>query len=189
MTSYEITDTSTQHIELDHKLEKVGSTKISGFENIWFSCLTNEEVVQYLKEFQPKQYEKCQSIHYELLPNLKNPSITSQFNPKSHEITIWSPIVWEKWFTGKENTKIHILDTIARQVGHNAYENISTSEWKKIHQSQAGFVSTNAKNTEIEDFAESFATYRNDPNLLKFKSPEKYEFMKSQVFFGKEYTT
>jgi len=48
-------------------------------------------------------------------------------------------------------------------------------------------VSQYAATKPSEDFAESVATYRYNPNLLKTLNPEKYNFMKEVVFQGIEY--
>jgi hypothetical protein len=49
-------------------------------------------------------------------------------------------------------------------------------------------VSGYAKTNPSEDFAESFSAYRFNPTRLKRISPDKYEFLRSQVFMGFEYT-
>ena len=51
------------------------------------------------------------------------------------------------------------------------------------------FVSGYAKTSPAEDFAESVATYRYNPNLLKTVNPDKYTFIKETVFHGVEYTS
>ncbi len=40
---------------------------------------------------------------------------------------------------------------------------------------------------QYEDFADSYLTYIGDPEKLQFYNPDKYEFMKENVFAGEEY--
>lgn len=58
---------------------------------------------------------------------------------------------------------------------------------KYVNNWQNGLVSKYAKTSPGEDFAESYTLYRFDPNLLKQISPERYQFMKVQVFKNIEY--
>lgn len=50
-------------------------------------------------------------------------------------------------------------------------------------------VSGYATTSPVEDFAESVAAYRYNPQLLLTRSPAKYEFIKHSVFNGIEYTS
>ncbi len=50
-------------------------------------------------------------------------------------------------------------------------------------------VSKYGKTNPAEDFAESVAAYRYNPQLLKIISPEKYTFIKDNIFLGMEYTS
>ncbi len=50
-------------------------------------------------------------------------------------------------------------------------------------------VSRYGKSNPAEDFAESASAYRYNPELLKRKSPEKYELIKNVIFNGVEYTS
>jgi len=67
--------------------------------------------------------------------------------------------------------------------------------WEQLHAASIGrawidglgFVSEYAKTNQFEDFAESYMTYIRDPETLLFASPEKYQFMRDEVFFGREY--
>lgn len=71
------------------------------------------------------------------------------------------------------------------------------SKWKKNvekdgelkwqHDDKDQFVTTYASTAPVEDFAESCAYYIADPETLKAKAPEKYEFMKKKVFHGQEF--
>lgn len=50
-------------------------------------------------------------------------------------------------------------------------------------------VSRYGKSNPAEDFAESASAYRYNPELLKRKSPQKYELIKNVIFNGVEYTS
>lgn len=92
-----------------------------------------------------------------------------------------------------------MYDTIAHEIGHNAEavleeENPEAIEtWNGIHEQswidyiesggeQDEFVSPYAMTSPDEDFAESYSTYINDPPLLQATSPDKCDFMETQVF-------
>lgn len=49
-------------------------------------------------------------------------------------------------------------------------------------------ISAYAQTNAFEDFAETYALYRLDPNRLKALSPARYEYMRDRVFDGIEYT-
>lgn len=92
-----------------------------------------------------------------------------------------------------------MYDTIAHEIGHNAeavlaeqdpgavdtwnglYDD-SLTNWVESGGEQDEFVSPYAMVSPDEDFAESYATYINDPPLLQATSPDKYDFMETQVF-------
>jgi hypothetical protein len=59
--------------------------------------------------------------------------------------------------------------------------------WKVLFQQDVGFVSDYARTNEYEDFAESYLAYVRWPQTLLTFSPVKYEFMRAEVFLGKEY--
>lgn len=93
--------------------------------------------------------------------------------------------------------------TVFHELGHyigNELELDDSSEWRSL----SGWVEKNGewrsleKNKIIskygqtnpaEDFAESVVTYRYNPDLLKFISPEKYRYIKETVFNGLEFTS
>ena len=90
------------------------------------------------------------------------------------------------------------LEVLCHEIGHNAYNNLSLEDqikWSGIHaesmvtydETGLGFVSNYAHTNLFEDFAETYAIYMTNPDLLQFVSPEKYEFMCDKVFDGTEY--
>jgi hypothetical protein len=60
-------------------------------------------------------------------------------------------------------------------------------EWQYPHRANAPFVRDYAATNPLEDFAESSAYYFAQPNVLKEKDEEKYNFLKTKVFLGREY--
>jgi hypothetical protein len=98
--------------------------------------------------------------------------------------------------------------TLVHELGHSisSETRISTSDkWKqlsgwKIERNEKqvptlvcehpeNIVSTYGKENYDEDFAESVFAYRYNPELLRKKSEEKYNLIKSTVFDGVEYTS
>lgn len=97
-----------------------------------------------------------------------------------------------------EDSSSSELEVLCHEIGHNAYNNLSLEDqikWSEIHtesmitydKTGLGFVSNYAHTNLFEDFAETYAIYMTNPDLLQFVSPEKYEFMRDEVFDGTEY--
>lgn len=179
-----LSETDTQCTEL------INCTEVSNFEDCEFT--STEEVGNYLRETIPLSHlEGCPSIKYQSNLAKHNPYSCGTFYRSSQEIKIWSI----------NESREELLETVTHEVGHNVHENITTNrpelatEWSEINQVSylqnsidgTGFVSSYAKTNEYEDFAESYAFYIVDPEALVFYSPEKYEFIKNKVFYGREY--
>ena len=95
-----------------------------------------------------------------------------------------------------------VLDTVTHEIGHNVYFNLWREDfdfdrrWDAIHRQAkeihgatgAGFVSNYAQTDRYEDFAESYLAYIRYPAILQAVSPEKYEYLRREVFAGREYT-
>ncbi len=82
--------------------------------------------------------------------------------------------------------------TVAHEVGHNVHYNLPREQWARWEQLNATSrpdqcVSNYAKTNAYEDFAESYAEYQHDPELLREVHSGKYEFMRTQVYRGREY--
>jgi len=56
-----------------------------------------------------------------------------------------------------------------------------------LRKNESSFVSAYAKQDFFEDFAESFAAFRFNPEALLAHSPEKFNFIKEKVFKGQDY--
>ena len=171
----------------------VGATEISNFESSGWA--STEGVAGYLHEtIPPTHLEGCSQIQYESNPSELYPNARGTFDSQSREINVWTP---SEQLQGMEDT----VEPLTHQVGYNAYENIKTyradiaEQWSELHkrsstqytQDGSGFISERSRTDECEDFAETYTTYLHDPEKLKFSSPEKYEFMKQEVWSGREY--
>lgn len=169
-----------------------GETKISEFQNS--ELLTNRELQNYLSQEIPLSHlENCPSIEYD--PDNKefvnDPYVLAFFTPADHEIKIGP--------SERSGDTDGFLDTITHEIGHNVHTNLFEEhpdlekKWSDLHggvgQALFGdtFVSDYARTSKYEDFAESYRTYVRDPELLQFVSMDKYNFMKEEVFNGKEY--
>lgn len=99
------------------------------------------------------------------------------------------------------NEKVYIF---THELGHRSahlHKNFldDSDEWKKatgwqvgadkkpFNNRQHGWISKYAKTRPGEDYAETYALYRFNPKRLKQISPERYQFMKEQVFKNIEY--
>jgi len=171
----------------------VGSTEIGKFEaSGWAST---GEVANFLREtIPPTHLESCRNIQYESKPSMEYPNARGTFDCQSREINIWERF---ERLQGMEDN----VEPLTHQVAYNAYENIKDNrpeiaeQWSELHdqslkqysQDGSGFVSNRASTDADTDFAETYTSYLHDPEKLKFSSPEKYEFMKQEVFSAREY--
>jgi hypothetical protein len=173
----------------------VGSTEISNFGTSGWT--STGEVTTFLREtLPPTHLENCRNIHYEPNPNAEYPNSVGTFDCKSREIVIRENV---GHLPGKENK----FESLTHQVAYNAYENTRLNrpdlieQWSDLHNKSLersnrdglGFVSSHANTSAREDFAETFTTYVHDGEKLKFYNPEKYEFMKQELFSAREYPT
>ena len=83
-------------------------------------------------------------------------------------------------------------ETIAHEVGHNVHANLSPeaqATWEQISTASAPdeFVSDYARTDVYEDFAETYATYQRDSELLQEVSTARYDFMCDEVYHGRQY--
>lgn len=174
--------------------EIVGETRIEGFEDS--GLLTDQEVASFIGEtLPPSHLEGCPSVAYE--PDnpefAANPYCLAFFETDDHEIRVGPA----ERFEDAEN----MLETVTHELGHNVHQNIIDEQpelanrWQALHIASwgdlltdgTGFVSAYATTDVYEDFAESYRVYVHDPDLLQFVSPDKYEFMRTAVFAGREY--
>lgn len=175
------------------RLELVGMTPITHFEQS--GLIASEGVADYVRDtILPSHLSDCAGIDYDEGICADCPEALGVFDPASHEITVFGTC---RNYGGRER----MLETVTHEVGHNAHDLIMRTRpelaerWSALHeQSRAqnaldgrGFVSNYAMTNVFEDFAESYQTYIRDPDRLMFFSPEKYAFMRNEVFGGRQY--
>jgi hypothetical protein len=104
------------------------------------------------------------------------------------------------WSRATANSQRYIL---FHELGHDTTSNSSldvspawfrVTGWKEIDlewilTTPETAISQYAETNPSEDFAESFAAYRYNPQTLKTQSPKVYQFLKSKVFQNLEYTS
>jgi hypothetical protein len=171
----------------------VDNTDVSNFNE---SGLTNtEEVTGYIKEnIPPEHLEDLDSIEYVDDQSAYEQGTMGQW-ANDEEIDITTIEVYPHDNTGE------LYDTIAHEVGHNAENNLSpdlVDQWNDLYsQSFDNYLQSEGEQNEFitgyatmgpdEDFAETYAFYINDPPLVQSVSPDKYDFMKDNVFGGREF--
>jgi hypothetical protein len=176
-------------------IELVNYTEVGKFEDS--GLLNNQEVGNYLREtLPPSHLENCPSIQYQSEYCQWYPDALGTFDRTNNEICIWGPV---ERFEGAGE----ILETVTHEVGHNVHENImaqgpevaekwnqlNKQSWETFAQDGTGFVSDYSQTNVYEDFAETYMTYVRDPEKLSFYSPEKYEFMRNEIFSGTTYSS
>ncbi len=164
---------------------------ISGFEQS--GVMTNEEVQTYLeKNFPPDHVTSStiESIEY-----------VDEYQPVDGGY-----IAGRHYYTTETTGHIEIYpqtsegcvdqrqleETVAHEIGHNVHANLPPevqATWEQISTASGldEFVSDYARTDVYEDFAETYAVYQHDPELLREVSPTKYNFMRDWVYHGREY--
>jgi hypothetical protein len=113
--------------------------------------------------------------------------------------------ILQPWFKLPANSR---LSSVIHELGHDvaqendldlSYHWLQTTGWKVKGFRDNGQVITDGKppvvpspyggTDPVEDFAETFAAYRLNPTYLKKRSPERYQYMKTVVFHGIEFTS
>lgn len=173
---------------VEDESDEVPKVEARGFDAS--GVLTNQDVEDYLTEsFPPRHLNKLESINY--VPEyVAKPDGILQGN--------WYPtepaniVIYQHEPEAREQTPDQMKETIAHEVGHNAFFNSLSEDQRQawLHLSAAypvwdprDYASVNAK----EDFAESYKMYVTDPAFLEIKSQERYGFLRTSVFGGKEY--
>ncbi len=163
-------------------------------------ALSDDQVRQYLQQVIPPEHMNgCRGIEYvPKLAQMNGGQIAGNIIPVYNTIYVYA--VEPPYLTAN-----YLLDTLVHEIGHNRERNMlaqdaanqNTNEplklnrWSELHrqskQARSGFVSDYAGTSQEEDFAESYRVYVREPNLLRLVNPAKYEFMRDQVFNGREY--
>ncbi len=172
--------------------------EISGFDE--FSELSNADVADFINNVLPPNHlENCSDIIcapnapiWDEVPGAVGVHISSLGEPSI------IAVAGGERLEGCEDTELSVL---THEIGHNAYDVLIANNpelaasWAELYQDSwntyeatgLGFVSNYAQTNVFEDFAESYAMYVTCPELLKFMNPDKYEFMRDNVFDGREY--
>lgn len=158
--------------------------------------ITDAEVEQYLRQtIPPEHLDYCRRIEY--VPQLAKShgsDISGNIIPVYRKIYVYA-------LEPEYLTADYLLDTLVHEIGHNVHMNIRRDnfdldvQWTELFrqseemyaQNNTGFVSTYARTNKFEDFAETYRAYVRDPQLLLANNPAKYEFMRTDVFNGREY--
>jgi len=171
----------------------VGETEFSNFGASDF--ITTQEAVAFVQEnIPPEHLDQLNSVEY----------VDDSLMREMGVLGVWSGDLK----TGEAAIEIYpqestdgMIHTLAHEIGHNAAFHLPTEAWDEwagmytisllrlIFSGGAldEFVSPYAATSADEDFAECYAAYINDPELLQSVCPEKYEYMKNHLFNGQEY--
>lgn len=169
----------------------VGDMEVGNFAE---SGLTDSrEVVDYIDEtIPPEHLEGLDAVEYVNSAEAYESGLMGQWQSDEE--------------TGQTTIEIYphddqgeMYDTVAHEIGHNAQE-ILTAEYPEANAAWGDlylqswtdlvtsdgekdtFVSPYAQVSAEEDFAESYAAYLNDSDLLAAVAPQKLDFMETQVF-------
>lgn len=124
------------------------------------------------------------------------PSAPGSKHPSGNAVADSSVKLYDTWRSGQSgfNTSYYRQQTLLHELGHvmgfhgGLFQKHSTPEWRGLHKSAGCSISVYSNTNHIEDFAESFAAYRYNANNLKETCPAKYEYMKTNIYAGVEYT-
>lgn len=140
-----------------------------------------------------------------MMPLGNNREITKYLATESHPDkgpTVWADSLvrlYAPWFRGPQGLR---FQTLVHEMGHNINSSISPelnqrwlgmSSWVKTGDKWefdsvgACMPSRYALTSPLEDFAETSSAYRYNGRALLAQCPEKYNFMKDNVFHGVEY--
>lgn len=183
-----------ENLKVDQSLSDAGSepAAVQGFEQSGLA--KSQDVQRYLVEtFPPEHVDKAslESVQYcDVYKPSQGGNILgmTEYNPETDVSKIE---IYRQDANGCHDGS-SMAYTIAHEVGHNAYwvSGESTQQaWDQTSMASAPdeYVTQYARTGVREDFAESYANYVHDPDLLHEVSPTKYNFMRSHIFHGREY--
>lgn len=167
---------------------------VSNFEAS--GLITSEQVRQYLHQAIPVTHlDNCRGIEYvHKHAAVRATPISGNIIPVYRQIYVYAVDPDKQ---GVED----LLVTLTHEIGHNVHYNIRRDNfeldvrWAELHRQShdtfaregLGFVSDYARTNKFEDFAETYKAYILAPEFLKLLSPDKYEFMRQEIFKGQEY--
>lgn len=205
---------ATDHADIARRIEEADDFKpeqlreasevplpeVRGFDRS--GLMTDQEVKGYLAEALPPEHvspESLTSIEYvdmyvpyqegDVKGNILGSTQPNLFT-ESSKIEVYRQVP-----DGNLN-RSEMEHTIAHEVGHSVYNDMGwvartprQLAWEELSANSTPneYVSDYARTDVHEDFAESYATYVHDPEHLRDVSQDKYNFMRDQVFHGREY--
>lgn len=189
--TYERADIERDFARRAEAREVAESPAVSGFEQA--GVMTDEEAQKYLEESFPPDHvspSTIESIEY----------------VDEYQEADGGYVAGRHYYTTETTGHIEIYpqtsqgctdrgqleETIAHEVGHNVHANLSPeaqAAWEQLSTASGPdeYVSDYARTDVYEDFAESYATYQHDSELLREVSSAKYDFMCDEVYHGREY--
>jgi len=189
---------TSEAAQLDGKLDQVfgyadrSRINVKGFEQS--GVMSNDDVHSYLNNNLPPEHisgERITEINYPNQYHGDNDSATLGVCSTDTTTGISRIEIFNQTSDGSKNLD-DMQWTITHEVGHNVYWNLSPEQcgnWSSLSASSRPdeFVSTYARTSGTEDFAESYAAYVRDPELLQDASQGKFNFMRNFVFSGRQY--
>ena len=172
--------------------EQTAEPAVTGFENS--AAMSNEDVQKYLKDTLPADHIRGDRITDIRYPNQYKGDASGVIlgECSTNTVTNVSDINIYNQTPEGVNDRASMEYTLTHEVGHNVYYNLAPDQqqqWEKISRaSQPGVYVTNyAQTNSREDYAESYAHYVRDPELLAETSQSKFDFMRDIVFKGRQY--
>lgn len=179
----EIGKLSEQIVQARESLKNSRKTVVKGFAG---TKLTSDAEIEKVLDFFPQIiFSKVKSIGYS--KELFWKSASGKFMVPSRGEASWDKDGKRIISIGVESfaSKKKIAETISHEIGHVVHEHFLTdhqkAEWYSLYAEglRLGYISDEAEENEIEDFAESFRLLTLDENQLATKCPAKYTFIKS----------
>ncbi len=151
-------------------------------------ALDDAQVQQFLGRVVPANHlDHCRRIEYvHKLAAVHGTDIAGNFIPGDRKIFVYA-------ISLEEQQPQELLDTLLHEIGHNVFFNHWREDfqfeqrWIELYKTDHGFVSVYARSNYMEDFAESYLAYIVTPAMLQQVSAARYQFMRDEVFAGREY--
>jgi len=167
-------------------------TPLQGFEKS--GIMSNDSATKYLNDRLPPEHlsrNRITEIQYTDQYDGDHDGVTLGMC-RTDRVTKVSDIEINRQTPQGSHDRDLMEETMVHEVGHNVYYNMgeqNIASWDQLsaNSKPEEYVSNYARTNVREDFAESYAAYVRDPQLLQEVSPQKYSFMQQQVFGGREY--
>ncbi len=165
----------------------VNSFEVTSFESC--ELISNQELCNYIETNIPVEHlEGCTGITYN--PNAEcfqdHPDALGCYSEVTREISINEHMTLE----GTNG----LLETVTHEIGHNVHTSLREASpdlalvWNELYETSYAtgceFISEYATTTPFEDFAECYANYIRNPEVLALVCPTKFAFMDKFVFNG-----